>query len=484
MVKAEKKDTQNKKNNIIQLDEQWAYRLDRKEDGKIKQTINNFYILLENDERFKGKILYNEMSNQIEILDKNKNKRAIQDVDTDRMQKIIEKDYNIYDVKKFESALRDIADNNSYNPIKEYLESLKWDGVKRIDTAFADYFNAEPTEYNAMCMRLILFGAIERIYNPGAQFDYMFIIKGAQGLGKSTFFKKLCGDPKYYQDDLSSLNNDKVFDKTRGKWIVEMSELRAMKNVDLERLKAYITTRNETYRLPYAKFSKDYPRKFILIGTTNAKRFLIDDTGERRFPIVEVTFDMDRRKLKKDLFKEEESENIKQILAEAFYEYKNGKKFLEIPYKFRAEMELLQSRSKEEDHRVGIIESYLEDKDFCCPFEIWCEAFGHQKKDKYTRTDSQKIVSAIEKIGGWRPYSGNAAHRKRISVIVNTNYGTERHDYGSQVCYERHPSLEEIRLREKQQKEEEVKKKNFTTNLNNLTGQDLKHEDYILDINY
>lgn len=482
MAKAEQKEVQENKSNVIQLGEKWAYRLDKNTSGNIAKTINNFYIILENDERFKDKILYNEMSNQIEVFGKDGNKRSIQDVDTDRMQKIIEKDYKIYDSKKFESALRDIADNNSYNPIKEYLESLKWDGVKRIDTAFADYFNAEPTEYNAMCMRLILFGAIERIYNPGAQFDYMFIIKGAQGLGKSTFFKKLCGNPKYYQEDLSDISGDKSFDRTRGKWMVEMSELTAMKKTELEKLKTYITTRTETYRLPYAKFSKDYPRRFILIGTTNEKRFLFDSTGERRFPIVEVTFDMDRKKLKKDLFKKEESENIKQILAEAFYEYRNGKKFLEIPYKFKKEMELLQSRSKEEDYRVGIIENYLENKDFCCPFEIWCEAFGHSMKEKYTRTDSKKIIDVLEKLEGWRLYSGNSTHRKRISVIVNTNYGTERHDYGSQVCYERYPSLEEIRLREKEQQNEETRRKNFTTNLNNLTGQNLQYKDYIKEI--
>lgn len=470
-------------NNLVRLDDKWEYKLDRKVDGSIAKTINNFCVILENDSRFKGKIFYNEMTTQIEILGKDNKKRNIQDVDTDRMQKIIEKDYKIYEIKKFESALRDVAENNSYNSIKEYLEGLKWDGVKRIDTAFADYFNAEPNEYNAMCMRLILFGAIERIYNPGAKFDYMFIIKGAQGLGKSTFFRILCGDSKYYQDDISDINSDKVIEKTRGKWIVEMSELAAMKKTELERLKTYITTRTETFRLPYAKFSKDYPRRFILIGTTNEERFLIDDTGERRFPIVETTFDRDRSKLKKDLFQEKEKENIKQILAEAFYEYKNGKKFLQIPSKFQKQVEELQAKSKEDDHRIGIIESYLENKNFCCPYEIWCEAFNHSKKEKYPRNESTKIINILKNIGGWRLYSGNKDHRKRISVEVLNYQGIpERHDYGSQVCYERYPDLDELK-RQKEEYEKEIKRKeNFTQNLNKITNKDLKYEDYIKEI--
>lgn len=186
----------------------WEKKLALNGQGGIANIIDNYCIILKNYEAFVGKIKLNELSNTEEF-----NGKTISQLDYDNVQRIIEKEYGIYNEKKIASAIRTVAAENKYHPIREYLETLKWDGIKRADTAFADYFGAEPSSYNSMCLRLVLFAAIERVFNPGCKFDNMIILKGAQGLGKSTFFRMMCNDNiEWYQEDLKDL--EKPFEYT------------------------------------------------------------------------------------------------------------------------------------------------------------------------------------------------------------------------------------------------------------------------------
>jgi len=186
----------------------WEKELLLNSQGNVANIIDNYCIILKNHEDFVGKIKLNELSNSEEF-----DGKIMQQINYDYIQRIIEKEYGIYNEKKVASAIRSVAAENKYHPIKEYLNSLKWDGIKRADTAFADYFGAEPSDYHAMCIRLILFAAIERVFNPGCKFDNMVILKGAQGLGKSTFFRIMCDDNiEWYQEDLKDL--EKPFEYT------------------------------------------------------------------------------------------------------------------------------------------------------------------------------------------------------------------------------------------------------------------------------
>lgn len=208
------KDKQNKPlttKKIIEFPEKWAEQLSLNQYGNVKNAIPNFVIILKNDKNLKGKLRYNEHSQRVEIKSDN-GSRGLSNLDLSIIKNIIEDNYGIYSKDKLGDALEIVASEDSYHPIKEYLNSLVWDGVKRIDTAFADYFGAEPSSYNAMCMRLILLGAIERVFEPGCKFDCMVILKGAQGLGKSTFFRYICGNDKYYQGNFKDI--DKSFELT------------------------------------------------------------------------------------------------------------------------------------------------------------------------------------------------------------------------------------------------------------------------------
>lgn len=150
-----------KKDNIRFLEEEWERRLKFNNQGNIAKTIDNFYIILENSKSFKDKIKLNELSEKIEF-----NGKDINDIDYAIIQREIEKKYGIFDEKKFVNALKLVSEQHKYNSIKDMLEGLKWDGIKRADTILSRYLGAQENSFTAMCFRLIVFGAIERIYHP------------------------------------------------------------------------------------------------------------------------------------------------------------------------------------------------------------------------------------------------------------------------------------------------------------------------------
>lgn len=453
---------------VVNIDRYWYKKLAKndKTDATLK-SIENFCTILEN--KYNGKIFLNDLAQEIYLL-KDGKKQEIETVDYDELQMEIERDYGIYDVKKFSSALRIVSKNHVYNPIKEYLESLKWDGISRTATILEEYLGTNPKErnYNQMCLKLFLFGAIERTYNPGAKFDFMLIINGAQGIGKSSFFKIMCGENfDFYQEHFDSF--EKSFEYTKGKWIVELGELNAFSKADLNYLKDYITLTKETYRIPYEIKAKDYLRRYVLLGTTNEQNFIPDDpSGERRWIVIEAANDSTKKNITKKMFSSEGKYEIQQVLAEVFEEYKNGKQFLDIPDEFKLDVMIKNKQFKYDDGLQGIIENYLQDKEYTCIQEIYNELLKPLDQWKYNRTLSNKILEIIIRLDGWQKYTGSKDHKKNFTK------------YGKQLAFENYAKFEEIENRKKQAKEdyENRRKAETAENINNVTGQNLKYEDY------
>lgn len=431
MAETGKKTEKKQPNNIIEFPEVWMNQLTITANGIIKNTIPNYVTILQNDKQLKNRLRLNEHSKRVEIRD-GEDSHSLSNLDLSKIKNIIEKKYGLYNKEKILDAFEIVASEDSYHPIKEYIESLKWDGINRIDTAFSDYFGAKETPYNAMCMRLILLGAIERIYEPGCKFDPMIILKGAQGLGKSTFFRYICGKDKYFQGNFKDI--EKSFDLTSGKWICEMAELSCFKKEQKrEEIKAYLTLVSDTHRVPFKQFSEDYPRQFIIVGTTNETIFLNDDTGERRFPIVECS--NKKEKFKKSVFDKNAKYEIQQLIAEAYVEYKNGVRLYDIPEEFQEEMEQIQAGYRAENTEKGIVEAYLNkiaenrDKKEVCLLQIWCEAFNHKISDKFLPTDKNRIVKVLNDLPNWVLFDGAKDHRK---VFDNIYLGT---DYSGNPIY-------------------------------------------------
>ncbi len=191
---------------------------------------------------------------------------------------------------KIVDAVGLIGERYAYHPVLDYLCSLKWDGKPRIDAWLIDYFGADDTPLNRAIGRKILCAAVRRVKQPGAKFDHMLVLQGAQDLGKSSAIKALCPDPGWFTDQLEVGADPKVtIEKTSGIWIVEMAELDGMGKRDANRVKSFITTTHDHARLAYGRFPVTRPRQFVLFGTTNESAYLSDPTGNRRFWIVQVS---------------------------------------------------------------------------------------------------------------------------------------------------------------------------------------------------
>jgi predicted P-loop ATPase len=183
------------------------------------------------------------------------------------------------------------AEKNRYHPVIDYLDGLKPDGRKLIDTWLSRYMRAEDTEFNRGVGRLVLVAAVRRMREPGAKFDCVMVLEGPEGGGKSSALAELFGRSHFTDQTILS---DKVHDKElqeilRGRWCVEMAELAGLKKGDLERIKSIITRETDRARPAYGRAVIEVPRSMVLIGTTNDDQYLRALSGEnRRFLPVRV----------------------------------------------------------------------------------------------------------------------------------------------------------------------------------------------------
>lgn len=190
--------------------------------------------------------------------------------------------------RRWEAIIKE-SQENKVHPVREYLNALKWDGTKRMETWLIDAAGAEDNEYVRGVSKLVLIAGVARIFEPGCKFDFMLILEGVQGSGKSTLVRKL--GREWALEGLPPLRSavDKdVVDAMRGKWIIEIEEMNVAKKADSDAMKAFVTRCVDRVRLPYDRASRDFPRQCVFIGTVNDDSYLQDSTGNRRYLPVKV----------------------------------------------------------------------------------------------------------------------------------------------------------------------------------------------------
>lgn len=210
-----------------------------------------------------------------------------------------------------QKAIRQVAHINRYHPIKEYLESLVWDGTPRLDTWVLDHAGADDSSYTRAVSALPLMAAVKRIYNPGSKFDEMLVLCSGQGFYKSSALECLAGGQQWFTDSLPlGAPTKEVMETTTGKWIIEAADLDKYGKVEHNKLKAFMSRRSDRARLAFARIAEEIPRQWVIVGTVNEDQFLSDPTGDRRYWPLTVTKPFDCEAL---------ATNRDQLWAEAYH---------------------------------------------------------------------------------------------------------------------------------------------------------------------
>lgn len=238
------------------------------------------------------KIELNEMSGRPEI-----GRRPMRDEDVSTIRAEIElrhkggidKNNNETGLKLSESdvdaAVRQVAAENVYHPVRDYLSGLKWDKTPRLDHVAADILNAENTPLNQAMVRKFFISAVARAMEPGCKVDTVLILAGKQGKKKSTFFK-IIGAP-WFADSNVDVRNKDAFAVIRDTWIFEWGEFGKMMRIDIDTVKSFTASCVDKYRPSHGRYVIDVPRSGVFVASVNPDEFLVDDEN-RRWWILKV----------------------------------------------------------------------------------------------------------------------------------------------------------------------------------------------------
>lgn len=275
----------------------------------------------------------------------------------------------------------------------DYLKALVWDRTARLSRVLPVYGGAKDTPYVRAVGAMWFISAVARAFDPGCQVDHGIILEGEQGIGKSSFLRLLAPEPAWFLVDIGSeFGKLDAFQKLRGKWIVEMSELDSLTRSQLSAAKAYWTNRVDTYRRSYGANPEDYPRRCVFAGTTNKDEYLTDDTGNRRFwPVLLTTINRERLRDDRD-----------QLWAEAVARYRTGEEW------HIRDLKLLAIAKREQEERVQpdpferIVAGHLQDKGLLdtgvTTHEILIKTFAIKPRD-LNRALETRVGGVLKKLG-------------------------------------------------------------------------------------
>jgi predicted P-loop ATPase len=409
----------------------WQARLERDAKGRIVATRPNLVRILENDPQLKGVFGYNLFTLRPSLIRPvfwNQTPAPWQDNDDAALRCYIEGTYHISSREKLDDALVSVMVKHQFHPVCRYLDGLTWDGTPRLDRLLVDVMGAPDTEYTRAVTRKWFTGAVARVRKPGCKMDYMIVLKGQQGIGKSQFLALMAvQDSGWFSDTPVPFQDAKaVTEVTSGKWVVEMGEMFGLRKTEQEAVKRCISSQGENVRKAFGHYPGNYPRQCVFAGTTNRDDYIPDPTGGRRYWPVDVDPARITRKRNEYLT----PEIVGQIWAEADRFHSAGE-LLYLSEELEAVAYERQLEHTSLDERGAQVREYLDRllpddwytlslqdrilwlsstqhsdnpgkvrRDKVCAMEIWVECFGRRDSD-LERRRSQEITDIMMQFKDW-----------------------------------------------------------------------------------
>jgi putative DNA primase/helicase len=185
-------------------------------------------------------------------------------------------------------AVHVVAETRTIHPVREWIESLRWDGKMRLETWLIDIMGAEDTPYDRAVGKAWAISAIARIYKPGCKVDTVLVLEGKPGTFKSSVLRALVGDEWFFEMSVTDMSNKDAMQILRRKWIAEFPEIDALSKYEQAHVKSYFSRQVDRYRPSFGKAARDFPRQTIFAATTNKSEWIGDETGgtgRRMWPV-------------------------------------------------------------------------------------------------------------------------------------------------------------------------------------------------------
>ena len=276
---------------------EWQALLVRNREGNVTAGTYNLISILENDPELSGLFWLDEFGNCV-VLEREPpwrggSRSEFDEVDAVELSAWLGDPRRGYvmsvGVELVMACVEAVARRRKRHTLREYLQRVQWDGTPRVERMFIDLFGADDNTYNrgvALCMMV---SAVSRVLwldarqpSKGSKVDFMVVLEGSQGKGKTTGVMELASAAWYAEATESAAHKD-FYQALRGRWVVEIGEMDSFSKADVTKVKQAITTRFDVYRPSYGRTVKSFRRECIFVGTTNKDDYLRDDTGARRF---------------------------------------------------------------------------------------------------------------------------------------------------------------------------------------------------------
>jgi predicted P-loop ATPase len=382
----------------------WQANLLRTDRGQIRRVVANAIMALQTAPEWQGVLSYDAF--KLFVVTQrptpwNEERLIWSDADDIRLADWLQMEGIDVPPRVAGEAVQVVARERQVHPVRDYLNHLRWDGSRRLDTWLETYLGANSDGASEAYLSAVgsrfLISAVARVMEPGCKVDHCLILEGPQGIGKSTALKTLAGD--WFTDEIADIGSKDCSMQVSGVWIVELSELDAMTKAEIGRVKAFLTRSVDRYRPPYGRSVSDVPRQCVFAGTVNNSEYLRDETGARRFwPVACGQPDIEALRRDRD-----------QLWAEAVERYRSSEAWWLDTQALIAEASIEQAARYQGDVWQELIEKKIKPKDSVSIHEVLGEL--GLPVDRQGQAEANRVARSLRTAGWVRRRVGSRRSR-------------------------------------------------------------------------